>query len=141
MRLYNFNIERNPKLYGIHKLYFKLICEQLDVISCELANRYGHIPDIAGIAPLSTIYRIDAPDRRFAESGGCLYYVFSSGRGGVAGHRLPSKSATHIYISLDSNSFSFIFVHNYGVYECPMIIMSEERFNTEDISQRTYLEF
>ena len=145
MRFYSFNIERNQSLAGIADIFFRLIVEQKDVIMHELAIRYNAIPNIAGVAPLSTLYMCEDiyGSWKYKARNGFMFREWYTGRVEVMGYRLPSVNNLRVYIWLDTNSFDLIFENASGVgmVDCPMVIMSKERFSSEDMLQRTYLEF
>lgn len=145
MRFYNFNILRNPNLSDVADTFFRLIIEQKDVIMHELSTRYSTIPDIAGVAPLSTLYECKdiAGSWKYKARNGFMFREWYSGNVEVIGYRLPSVGNVRVYIWFDTNSFDFIFesTSGMGMVDCPMIIMSEKRFDSDDMSHRTYLEF
>lgn len=60
----------------------------------------------------------------------------------VIGYRLPSVNNIRVYIWLDTNSFDLIFENTNGVgmVDCPMVIISKEQFNSDDMLHRKYLE-
>ena len=145
MRFYNFNTERNPNLADVADTFFRLIVEQKDVIMHELANRYSIIPDIAGIAPLDSLYVCYDVNGRweYKARSGFMFREWYTGRIETIGHRLPSVGNIRVYIWFDTNSFDFIFesTSGTGMVDCPMAIMPKERFDSDDMLHRTYLEF
>lgn len=145
MRFYSFNIERNQNLVGIADTFFRLIVEQKDVIMHELATRYNAIPNIVGVAPLSTLYLCQDiyGSWKYKARNGFMFREWHTGHVEVMGYRLPSVNNLRVYIWLDANSFDLIFENSSGVgmVDCPMIIMSKEQFNSDDMLHRAYLEF
>lgn len=144
MRFYSFNIERNQNLIDIADTFFGLIIEQKDVIMHELATRYNAIPNIAGVAPLSTLYECNDiyGSWKYKTRKGFMLREWRTGNVDVIGYRLPSVNNLRVYIWLDTNSFDLIFENTSGVgmVDCPMVIISKEQFNSDDMLHRKYLE-
>ncbi len=143
MRFYSFNIKKNPNLTDVADTFFGFIVEQKDVIMRELATRYSIIPDIAGIAPLDSLYTCNDVDGRwkYKARSGFMFREWYTGRIEIIGHRLPSVNNVRVYIWFDTNSFDLIFESTSGMIDCPMVIMQKERFDSEDMLQRAYLDF
>ena len=144
MRFYSFNIERNKNLIDIADIFFGLIIEQKDIIMHELATRYNTIPNIAGVAPLSTLYECKDiyGSWKYKTRKGFMIREWYTGNVDVIGYRLPSVNNLRVYIWLDTNSFDLIFENTNGVgmVDCPMVIISKEQFNSDDMLHRKYLE-
>lgn len=143
MRFYSFNIEKHTNLSDVADAFFRLIVEQKDVIMRELATRYSYIPNIAGVAPLASLYDCNDADGRwkYRTRNGVMFREWYTGRVEVVGHRFPSSNNVYVYIRFDPNSFDIMFENDCCMVDCPMIIMPKERFDSEDMLQRTYLEF